>query len=497
MTIIIHSMRPFVQIGENDPVLLFLLTRLRYYEIADTFLFIKQGDTMKSYGNMFLLLCATIFSISEIKSTEAENHNPITKIVEHTNSDPCVCNGSVQLGARFKPRYNAGTFTSAILSNTQVGYKASAMQSYTPESTKIVPHTFGNLCGGKYKWLIHVDGESFTGESITVISASTSGTFIIPGGGPVPANVSISGNASPYNTGDTVTLTANTTTTLPPVSYIWRNPIGQAVFTTKTITFTADAATAGLWTVEVYTDNQQVICSASVTTNIVVTPPCDLMISATGECNGLVYVSGTGAQAEQTVTIYAGLQPLSPTLTASDGSFSGTVGILAPGMYTITAQTATPCTSNGVNVTVNPNPTVIITSNPQFVCQGESVMVIAPAGFVSYQWFINGVLSPETSNILIDHPPVNSATSYFVTVTDSNGCHGTSNTLTVFVNPNPVVSITGNMDICGENPPTLTAMPNDTSTYSYLWSIELGSGSGGASTARATRRWLRACRPAH
>ena len=34
---------------------------------------------------------------------------------------------------------------------------------------------------------------------------------------------------------------------------------------------------------------------------------------------------------------------------------------LAPGMYTITAQTATPCTSNGVSVTVNPNPMVIIT----------------------------------------------------------------------------------------------------------------------------------------
>ncbi len=387
-------------------ILLFLLTRLRYYEIADTFLFIKQGDTVKSYGNMFLLLCATILFISDFKSTEAENHNPITKIVEHTNSDPCICDGSAQLGARFKPRYNSGTFTSLILSNTQVGYKATAMQDYTPESTKIVPHTFGNLCGGKYKWLINVNGESFTGESFTVISASTSGTFIIPGGGPVPANVSISGNASPYNTGDTVTLTANTTTTLPPVSYIWTNPAGHVLFTTKTIAFTAGAATAGLWTVEVYTDNQQVNCSTSVSTNIVVTPPCDLMISATGECNGLVYVSGTGAQASQMVTIFAGTQALSPTLMATTGgSFSGTVGPLAPpGMYTITAQTATPCISNGVSVTINPNPAPTIMSSATSVCQGQSVMLTASPGFASYQWFINGVLSPDTTNVLTDIP---------------------------------------------------------------------------------------------
>ena len=34
-------------------------------------------------------------------------------------------------------------------------------------------------------------------------------------------------------------------------------------------------------------------------------------------------------------------------------------------------------------------------------------MVTATAGFVSYQWYINGVLSPATGNVLIDYPPVN------------------------------------------------------------------------------------------
>ncbi|MBK9151480.1 MAG: hypothetical protein IPM26_10970 [Saprospiraceae bacterium] len=62
-------------------------------------------------------------------------------------------------------------------------------------------------------------------------------------------------------------------------------------------------------------------------------------------------------------------------------------------------------------------------------------------------------------------------TTYVVTVTDVNGCTATKS-VTVTVNPNPVVSITGAIETCAGNSVTLTASGG----VSYIWSTGASGG---------------------
>jgi uncharacterized repeat protein (TIGR03803 family) len=83
--------------------------------------------------------------------------------------------------------------------------------------------------------------------------------------------------------------------------------------------------------------------------------------------------------------------------------------------------------------TVNPPPQ-ITPSGPTTFCQGGSVTLDAGAGYASYLWSPNG----ETTQTIV----VTASGSYSVTVTDANGCMGTSAPVAVTVNANPTPAIT-------------------------------------------------------
>ncbi len=116
------------------------------------------------------------------------------------------------------------------------------------------------------------------------------------------------------------------------------------------------------------------------------------------------------------------------------------------------------CSNNAAsNITVNPNPSPTITANgPTTFCQGGSV-IFNTGTYSSYLWNTNAIT-----------PSINASTSgnYSVTVTDANGCIGNSVALSVTVNPNPTVTITGPSSICNGNTIALTS----TALTSYIWS---------------------------
>ncbi|MGL5890846.1 MAG: hypothetical protein ACRC3B_13215, partial [Bacteroidia bacterium] len=123
-------------------------------------------------------------------------------------------------------------------------------------------------------------------------------------------------------------------------------------------------------------------------------------------------------------------------------------------------------TGNAIPVTVFSAPVLVInTSSADTICSGGSSTVVAlgsnsPAPY-TYNWMpgnLNGssvTVSPTATTV------------YTVTVTDSLGCSNT-NTVGVFVNPLPVVSIGADTAFCATvNPHVLTAQ---TSALIYLWS---------------------------
>jgi len=112
-----------------------------------------------------------------------------------------------------------------------------------------------------------------------------------------------------------------------------------------------------------------------------------------------------------------------------------------PGTYTVTLE-ATNAGGTGIEtkvsyITVHPNPTVNLGSNTS-ICDGETLVLNAGAGFTNYQW--NPAGASQTYN-------VTTANTYSVTVTDGNGCTGSSSII-VSVTPQANATITSPTTFC-------------------------------------------------
>jgi hypothetical protein len=124
------------------------------------------------------------------------------------------------------------------------------------------------------------------------------------------------------------------------------------------------------------------------------------------------------------------------------------VNITLSGTYTLIETTSLGCssqTSNAITITVNPNPTPVITalgpigSNTFCANPGASVTLQATPGSNSYQWTC---VSPNLPTQDPSSSPNFIATqtgTYTVTTTTSNGCiSAVSNSIPVVVNPLPL-----------------------------------------------------------
>jgi gliding motility-associated-like protein len=172
----------------------------------------------------------------------------------------------------------------------------------------------------------------------------------------------------------------------------------------------------------------------------------------TAVCQGeSVVLNGTGAA---TYTWSSGITNGTPFIPASTAT------------YTVTGTSAANCTnSTTITVPVNPLPVVTAAASPSnAICLGKTC-TLSGGGAVTYAW-----TSPVVNNVPFS--PVSTAT-YTVTGTDANNCISTTS-ITITVNPLPVVSISLSPSdtICAGETVTLTA--NGASTYS--WSPTISNG---------------------
>jgi hypothetical protein len=141
-------------------------------------------------------------------------------------------------------------------------------------------------------------------------------------------------------------------------------------------------------------------------------------------------------------------------------SFSTTTA----GAYFVRYRDVSGCdfTSNVLNVTVNPLPATptVFNDKPTTFCQGDNTTLRASADNIQYNW------SDGQKNKVVS---VGNSGSYFLTVTDQNGCTSAqSNTIAVTANPvpaKPVIATNGPTTFCADRNITLTA-PQD---VAYQW----------------------------
>ncbi|MFN0274490.1 MAG: T9SS type A sorting domain-containing protein, partial [Chitinophagales bacterium] len=161
----------------------------------------------------------------------------------------------------------------------------------------------------------------------------------------------------------------------------------------------------------------------------------------------------------------------------SDGSTGSSVNVSASGSYSVMV-TDDGCTSSSSNidVTVNSNPTPTISADgPTTFCAG-SVNLSVDGSYSSYAWSTG-----ETTASI----NVSSSGSYSVTVTDANGCSGTSNTIEVTEGSAPTISIstTGDAVLCYEGSVELTATASAGNLQWYNDGVLLAGETGTTYTA--------------
>ncbi|MBL0238323.1 MAG: hypothetical protein IPQ02_17460 [Saprospiraceae bacterium] len=154
------------------------------------------------------------------------------------------------------------------------------------------------------------------------------------------------------------------------------------------------------------------------------------------------------------------------------------INVSTAGTYSVTVTDANGCTGTASRtLTVDPNPVVTITGDNK-ICAGTSSTFTANAsvGTAPFTYLWSTTATTQSIN-------VSTAGTYSVTVTDANGCTGTaSRTLTV--DPNPVVTITGDNKICAGTSSTFTANASvGTAPFTYLWSTTATTQSINVSTA--------------
>lgn len=166
-----------------------------------------------------------------------------------------------------------------------------------------------------------------------------------------------------------------------------------------------------------------------------------------------------------------------------------TITVTQGGAYAVEFTDTNGCASTrsaAVAVTVNARPAkpVITPGGPLTLCAGQTLLLSAPAGAASYQWFNNGVPLANTTATLT----VSAAGSYSVIVGNAAAClSDTSDAITITAAALPSATITpATAQVCANSTGNQASVPDAGAGASYNWSISGGSITGGQGTRTLT-----------
>ena len=250
-------------------------------------------------------------------------------------------------------------------------------------------------------------------------------------GGPVispSVSIAVTGGTNPTCSGTGVTFTASATNPGSSPSYQWKK---DGVNVGTGTTYTNAGTTGGIITCSL---TGGITCSTPVTVTssginlIVNTPAAPAVSSPLNYCQGAtaVALSATGTNLKWYTLATGGTG--STTAPTPSTANAGTVNYFV-------SQTISGCEGSRaqISVVVNALPIPGISGNLSF-CSSGSTTLNAGSGYSSYLWSTGATTQAIT---------VNTAGTFSVTVTDGNGCAGTSASVITSVNPLPTVSFSG------------------------------------------------------
>jgi len=262
----------------------------------------------------------------------------------------------------------------------------------------------------------------------------------------------ISGNSSPCNG------TSQIYSILPvsgATSYLWTLPSSWTGSSTSNSISVIVGNTGGIISVTAIDS-----CGSSPVRNLNVT--VDSIPPQPGIITGTNTVCQTSSQTYSITpvpgaTSYTWTIPTGWTGTSTTNSINIIAGNNS-GVITVVANNicgSSPPETLAVSILQITVPNIIASGDTSF-CQNDSVVLYAGT-FASYHW---------NTNSTVDQIVATTSGNYIVTVTDSDGCTGTaSKTVVVHPNPIPIITPSGNVDLCyGDSVHLTSSVVN-----SYLW----------------------------
>ena len=237
-----------------------------------------------------------------------------------------------------------------------------------------------------------------------------------------------------------------------PYAYSWSGP-GQFVSTQECI----DVAVDGDYTVTV-TDSHG--CTGTTTAHLTIHPNPIVEVNAGETCDGF--------SDELCALVESGTGPFSYSWTGPSGFTSSLecIEVGVAGEYLVTVTDANGCTGTGSGVlTVNPNPIPTVASAE--ACDGFETglcVVVDGNGPYTFSWSGPAAFSSSDSCIVVAVEG-----DYTVTVTDRNGCTGTTSGH-VTIHPNPVVNVADGEACDGFSDELCAVVEGGQGPYSYSWS---------------------------
>ncbi|RYY98979.1 MAG: gliding motility-associated C-terminal domain-containing protein [Chitinophagaceae bacterium] len=161
--------------------------------------------------------------------------------------------------------------------------------------------------------------------------------------------------------------------------------------------------------------------------------------------------------------------------TWQDGSSGSTFTVTAPGSYHLVAiNSCGTVFRDTVAVAARP-PVFIDLGSDRSKCNGDTVQLQAPPGFLSYSWSNNYQISSLSGPAVQVYPLVD--TAYYIRAEKTPGCFA-FDTVRIFVNRSPVIDLGADRSFCAGDSAVFNAGPG---FHQYGWS-------SGASTAQVVAR---------